>query len=240
MMISGSICLGDKLGLYKSLYQVGPVSCEDFAFETQLNKRYLKEWLEGQVAAGILKYNNAEKTFSISQDYADLLADESKSTFMGGIFAQIFPLSHALEQLPSCFETGEGLSFDELGPHTTHFQQRVFEAWYRNELVDTALITLEGGVVDKLEQGAKVADIGCGSGMALIILAKRFPNSTFHGFEISQNALEHAVKNKEEHQLANISFFDIAKDQITNDHSYDLITAFDCIPENYPKFKSAK
>jgi 2-polyprenyl-3-methyl-5-hydroxy-6-metoxy-1,4-benzoquinol methylase len=85
------------------------------------------------------------------------------------------------------------------------------------------------GVVAKLEAGAKVADVGCGAGIALITMGKAFPKSEFHGYELSQHALTLAAKNLAESGLTNVTFHDVRGEELPTDGSFDLVTTFDCI-----------
>ena len=100
--------------------------------------------------------------------------------------------------------------------------------WFRTMLVPIALPRLDG-VVAKLEAGAKVADIGCGTGVALIEMAKAYPRSQFHGYDISVHALAHAAVNRREAGLSNVTFHDARRDPLPEDASFDLVTTFDCL-----------
>lgn len=85
------------------------------------------------------------------------------------------------------------------------------------------------GMIEKLSSGVRVADIGCGSGGAALLMGSTFPNSIIEGFDISRFALERAEERKSESGAHNVSFFDPREHPIADDHSYDLICTFDCI-----------
>src|SRR5207302_3367727 len=118
--------------------------------------------------------------------------------------------------------------YDAQGSDGAHGVARGFAPWYKHMLVPMILPGLDG-VVAKLEAGAKVADVGCGAGVALIEMAKAFPKSEFHGFELSKEALAIAEKNKAEAGVGNVTFHDVRGEQLPTDGSYDFVTTFDCI-----------
>jgi SAM-dependent methyltransferase len=133
-----------------------------------------------------------------------------------------------VEKLPVSFKTGIGLNYDARGPEGAVGVERVFGNWYRSTLVSQVLPKLDG-VSSKLSAGAKAADIGCGAGVALIEMAKAFPHTQFHGYDISKHALARAEANKTNAGVKNVSFHDAAVDDLPGDGSFDFITTFDCI-----------
>ena len=134
----------------------------------------------------------------------------------------------ALQLLPDCFRTGVGLDYDSHGPEGAVGIERSFEPWNRAHLLPTVLPTLDG-VLSKLQDGGRVADIGCGAGGAVLLLAEAFPASTVAGYDISQHALARARSRLADAGLGNASFHDPREDPLPADHSVDLVTTFDCI-----------
>jgi SAM-dependent methyltransferase len=158
-----------------------------------------------------------------------VLADEENSVFfMAGMCQGLPGMLNLLPSLAESFRTGLGYPYDAQGSDGAHGVARGFAPWYRHMLVPLILPGLDG-VVAKLDAGAKVADVGCGAGIALIVMAKAFPNSDFHGFELSKEALELAEKNKAEAGVGNITFHDVRGEKLPTDGSYDVVTTFDCI-----------
>ena len=226
-VVSGMIYLGDRLGLYRALADAGEVSSAELASKTGLHERWLREWLRGQAAARVIDYVGDER-FALSPEGAMVLADESSPAFSAGGFSALPAEFAVLEKLPESFRTGLGLPYDALGEEGNKGVERLLAPWFRNTLVPVALPALDG-VVAKLEAGAKVADVGCGGGVALLEMAKSYPRSDFHGYDISKHALSHAERNKAEAKATNASFHDANGDAIPPDASFDLITTFDCI-----------
>lgn len=225
-LISAMIHLGDKLGLYRALNGAGALSSEELAQKTGLHERWVREWLRGQAAAQLLDYQ--EERFELSAEMAMVLADEDSPKFAAGIFSDLPQRMAILNKLPEAFKTGLGLPYDARGPEGAQGIERVFAPWYRHALVPVVLPKL-AGVVEKLQAGAKVADVGCGAGIALIEMAKTYPHTHFHGYDISQHALSRAQANKEQAGLTNIVFHDASQEGLPADASFDFVTTFDCI-----------
>jgi SAM-dependent methyltransferase len=133
-----------------------------------------------------------------------------------------------LERLPESFRTGLGLPYDALGPAGAHSLERGFAPWYRSLLIPYALPRLEG-VVAKLERGTRVADVGCGAGVALLLMARRFPASEFHGYDVSRFALERAEESRCRAGLANVRFHAAGGEALPQDASFGFVTTFDCL-----------
>jgi SAM-dependent methyltransferase len=133
-----------------------------------------------------------------------------------------------LDKLPEAFRTGIGCDYDSRGAEAAAGLERSFEPWNRVHLIPDVLPTLDG-VSDKLAAGARVVDIGCGPGGAVLLLAGAFPASTIAGYDISQHAIARARARLAESGLANASFHDPREEPLPTDHSVDLVITFDCI-----------
>ena len=226
-MTSAMICLGDRLGLYRVLAERESVTSAELAAATGLKERWLREWLYAQAASGVLEHRGEER-FALSPEGAAVLADESHPAFGAGFFAHLPQTLGVVDKLPEAFRTGLGLPYDAFGPEGAAGIERGFAPWFRTMLVPVALPRLPG-VADALRRGATAADVGCGSGVAVLELAKAFPRSTFHGYDISEHALERARVNQAKAGVANARFHDARRDSLPKDASLDFVTAFDCL-----------
>jgi 2-polyprenyl-3-methyl-5-hydroxy-6-metoxy-1,4-benzoquinol methylase len=227
LVTSGMIYLGHHLGLYRALQDAGPLTSEALARTTGLHERWVREWLRGQAAAHLLDYVG-DGRFEMSPVAALVLSNEQSPAFAAGAFSALPHQLGVLEQLLESFKTGIGLPYDAFGPAGACGVEGMQAPWFRTLLVPMALPRLDG-VVKRLDAGAKVADVGCGTGIALIEMAKAFPRSAFHGYDISQHALAHAKRNQQDAGLTNVSFHDATVDPLPGDGSFDFITTFDCI-----------
>src|SRR5262245_40219360 len=226
-MTSAMIHLGDRLGLYRALSGGAPKSSAELATKTGLSERWLREWLHAQGAAGILEYKGDDR-FALGAEAEAVLANEDSPAFGCGMFSSLPQTLAVLDALPDAFRTGVGLDYDAFGPEGARGVERGFAPWFRALLVPFALPRVPG-VVTALERGTRVADIGCGAGVALIEMAKAYPHSEFHGYDISQHALERAEANRIEAGLRNVSFHDPRKEPLPDDESVGFVTSFDCL-----------
>jgi 2-polyprenyl-3-methyl-5-hydroxy-6-metoxy-1,4-benzoquinol methylase len=227
MAVSAMIYLGDKLGLYRVMHGAGPLTSEELAQRMNLHERWVREWIRGQAAAGLIDYIG-DGRFELSPEIAMFLADPDSPKLAVGIFSDLPQRMAVVEKLPQSFKTGLGLNYDARGPEGAAGIERVFGNWFRFLLVPQVLPKLDG-VEKKLHDGAKAADIGCGAGMALVEMAKAFPHSQFHGYDISQHALARAQANSTAARVTNVTFHNAAVDRLPMDSSFDFITTFDCI-----------
>lgn len=229
---SGMIHLGDRLGLYRAMAESGgPLSCEALAARLQLHPRWVLEWLHNQAAARIIEVRydaDGEESYFLSPEGVLVLADESNPAFGMGMFHRLPQTMDSLRALPESFRTGLGHDYDSHGPDGAVGIERSFEPWSRSYLVPVVMPALDG-MVARLENGAAVADVGCGAGGAAIRLAKAFPHSRVTGYDISRYALDRAETKRNEEGASNVSFVDPRRKPLPDDESLDLVTAFDCI-----------
>lgn len=206
----------------------GPLTSQERSDRLNLSERWVREWLHGQTAAGYLDHHG-DGRFELSAEAASVLADEDSPAFAaGGLHHLPFLMGEVLLRIPGAFRTGLGLTYDEMGQEAARGVERFLAPWFRHALVPVALPALDG-VVEKLGAGAKIADMGCGAGVATLKMAEAFPNSEFHGYDISRYALERAAANLAESKAGNVTFHAADLEAMPENGSFDLITTFDCI-----------
>jgi SAM-dependent methyltransferase len=157
-----------------------------------------------------------------------VLAVEESPAFAAGGFCALPQQFAVLDRLPEAFRTGIGLPYDAFGPEGAVGVERLLAPWFRTQLIPIALPALDG-VVARLEAGVSVADVGCGGGVALLEMARAYPRSSFHGYDISQHALARAEANRRAAGIGNATFHDAKQDALPADGSLDFVTTFDCI-----------
>lgn len=226
-MTSTMIYLGDRLGFYAAMADGQPVSSEELAARTGFHERWIREWMFQQGAAGILDHVG-DNRFALSPEGEATLANELHPACGVGFFSHLPAMLQVAERLPEAFKSGRGLPYDAFGPEGAAGVERGLAPWFRTLLVPMALPKIPG-VVAALEAGTQVADVGCGGGVALIEMAKAYPKSQFHGYDISRHALERAEANRAEAGLDNVAFHDAADDPLPADARFGLVTTFDCL-----------
>jgi len=231
-LVSLMIHLGDRLGLYRTLRGLGPVTAGELAEASSLQERWLLEWLRGQTAAGLIEHHRAENggemRFELSDVAAAVLADEENSVaFAAGAFG--YPPSHdVIDGLAEAFRTGIGLSYQQLGPCAAHRTERMLGPWTRQALVPRIIPALDG-VEERLQTGIDVVDVGCGGGVALLSLARAFPASRFVGYDPSGHAIDIARQRTSEAGVTNVEWRIARGEDLPGEPSFDLVVTFDCI-----------
>jgi 2-polyprenyl-3-methyl-5-hydroxy-6-metoxy-1,4-benzoquinol methylase len=222
------LIIGDRLGLYKAMAESGPIISEDLAKKTNTNERYIREWLANQAAGGYITYNPTDKKYTLPPEQAIVLADENSPVYIQGAYQVIRSLFKDEEKFVKMFQSENGLRWGEHHHDLFEGTARFFKPNYIGNLVSSWIPSLDG-VEEKLKQGAKVADIGCGYGISTTLMAKAYPNSKFYGFDNHSPSIEKAKEQaKKEGVTRNVEFSSVsANEPIGNDH--DLITFFDCL-----------
>ena len=228
---AGMVHLGDRLGLYTALAGGNGDTSASLAARTGLHERWVREWLYNQVGARFVACDDLdaeEPVFRLTPEAVAVLATPEHPAYGMGMFHRLPQTMAALEDMPDAFRTGVGRDYDSHGPEGAVGIERSFEPWNRNFLVPVVLPALTGAI-DKLEKGCRVADIGCGAGSLVLLLARTYPNSTFVGYDISRHALDRANAKLAEEGLTNARFVDPREEPIPSDNSVDIVTTFDCI-----------
>jgi 2-polyprenyl-3-methyl-5-hydroxy-6-metoxy-1,4-benzoquinol methylase len=220
------VSIGDELGFYKAL-ATGPVTAHELAVRTGTNERYVGEWLANQAAGGYVEYDAATQKFSLSPEQALCLADPSGPADLPGAYSIVRDLFHVRERALDNFRTGKGMEWGEHHPCLFHGTERFFRASYNANLLTSWLPALDGAV-DKLTQGARVADVGCGHGASTLLMARSFPASTFVGIDYHESSIETARKRAQAAGLSNVRF-DVGDATSYDGGRYDLIAFFDCL-----------
>jgi SAM-dependent methyltransferase len=226
-VVSLMVHLGDRLGIYQTMAGAGDLTATELAVRTGLQERWLLEWLRCQAAAGLIETSDGIR-FELTPEGAEVLANDQGSVFFAaGAFGGGVAAPDVVDRLAAAFRTGIGLTYDDLGPSAAHSVERMLEPWTRLALVPTVLPALEG-VVERLSQGGRVADVGCGSGVAAMTMAAAFPKSRFEGFDPSRHAIARATSRLDQVGLTNVSFTTAPAADLP-EAGYDLILTLDCL-----------
>ena len=234
-LVSLMIHIGQRLDLYRTMAGLGPISSVDLAARTGLDERWLREWLFGQAAAGLLDHR-AERGFELTDVGAAVLADDRSSlAYAAGAFTAPPPSPQIVEGMIESFRSGVGLSYDDRGPSAAHQTEQSLGPWVRLALVPTILPALEG-VEETLAAGGVVADIGCGSGVALLAMANRYADAQFHGYDSSRHAIVRGRANLAAADLPGertaderVTFHLVDGAALPTDPTFDLVLTFDCL-----------
>ncbi len=219
--------LGDQAGVYAAMEDAGPQTVEGLAARTGLNAKYLHQWLGSNSAAGYVTYDPEAETFSLTPEQALVFAREGHPACMQGFFQSVVSQFETQQKAVDTFRSGEGRPWGDHSQCCFCGTDRFFRPGYAANLIDHWIPSLDG-VAEKLEAGAKVADIGCGHGSSTILLAQAFPNSTIHGIDFHEPSIAEAKAKADAAGVENIEF-QVAKAQDFQGRDFDFTCIFDAL-----------
>jgi ubiquinone/menaquinone biosynthesis C-methylase UbiE len=224
---AGMVVIGEKLGLYKALAE-GPMNSAELAARTQTDERYLREWLSSQAAGGYISYDSETNTFSLTQEQAFTLAKEDSPAYLPGAFELALGSLAAVPRIAESFRTGAGMGWHEHDDGVFHGCEKFFRPGYAANLISSWIPALRD-VQEKLEAGARVADVGCGKGASTILMAKAYPRSRFFGFDYHDKSIEAARESARREGVSGRVTFEVAKAKDYPGEDYDFVAVFDCL-----------
>ena len=229
-MHAATVVVGDQLGLYRALAEGGPQTADDLAAATGCQPRLLREWLNAQVASAYCEYDREHRRYWLTAEQAACLADPSSSTFVAGGALVANSVHKDTGRLQQALTTNGAIGWEEHNPDLFVGTERFFGPVYRANLVSSWIPALDG-VEHKLVSGARVADIGCGHGASLLLLAEAYPASTFVGFDYHGGSIDAARKAAEEAGFSDRVTFEVAGADEFGGEEYDLVCVFNALHE---------
>ena len=222
------VSLGGKLGLYKAMSGAGPISSKELAARAGCDERYVREWLNSQAAGGYVDYHAVSDTYELSPEQALVLADEDSPVFLPSAWNTPASMWLDEEKAISAFRTGQGVAWGEHDGRLFCGVAAFYRNGYRKSLVSEWLPALDG-VVEQLDRGITVADVGCGHGHSSVLMAQAFPRSRFHGFDVHAASIDEARRNAADAGVAERVAFEVARAVDYPGKNYGLICFFDCL-----------
>jgi SAM-dependent methyltransferase len=231
--------IGDRLGLYRAMAEAGPLTSAELAARTGTTERYVRDWLVSQAAGGYAEYDPATGRYSLAPEQALALTDESSPASVAGAFQVIMAVSRAAPRALEYLRTGGGMSWGEHDPEMFEGTERFFRPAYIGNLVSAWIPALDG-VKERLEAGARVADVGCGHGASTILMAQAFPNSRFDGYDSHEPSIERARRAAAEAGVADRVSFHLAESADFPGADFDLVAFFDCLHDMVDPVSAAR
>jgi SAM-dependent methyltransferase len=221
------VVLGDRLGLYKAMAGVDPVTPAELAARTGTAERYVREWLSQQAAGGYVTYDKTTGRFALPDEHAAVLADETSPMFFAGAFQLAFGYAHSARHVVDAFRTGRGVAYEHQDHDVFAGVERFYLPAYTANLT-SAWIPALTGMPDKLRSGARIADVGCGHGVSTLLLARAYPACEVVGFDYHPGSITRARQRAQAAGLADRVRFEVAS-AAQFPGRYDLILLLDCL-----------
>ena len=228
--LSLMVSVGHRTRLFDAMAELPPATSIEIARAAQLQERYVREWLGAMVAAGVVEYDAPSQTYRLPQEHAAYLTRAAEPSNFA-VFAQYIPLLGSVEDdVVRCFGEGGGVPYARYA----RFHEVMAEDSGQTVLpvLRDHILPLVPGLIERLEAGIRVLDVGCGRGRALNLMAGWFPNSRFVGLDLSDDAIAFGREEAERRGNGNVVFFarDLSRfDEEAERSAFDLVTTFDAV-----------
>ncbi|MFT7597950.1 MAG: 2-polyprenyl-3-methyl-5-hydroxy-6-metoxy-1,4-benzoquinol methylase [Acidimicrobiales bacterium] len=221
------VLMGDRLGLFSAMNGAGPMTSQSLSEKTNTEERYCREWLAAMAASGYVDLDPENTTFTLSPVQAQVFDDPGSPYYMQGSFECMESNFLDESKVRKAFKEGGGVGWGDHSSCLFSGVERFFRPSYDNMLVQAWLPALDG-IVEKLERGMTVADVGCGGGYSTRLLAKAFPKSTFVGFDYHAESITAAIEEADAAGITNATFKESSAQQFDGE-GYGLVCFFDCL-----------
>lgn len=230
--------LGLRLGLYTALVNRGPLTTGELAEVAGIAERYAREWLEQQTVTGIVDVDDVaadarSRRYGLSTAHAHVLLDADSPANTTALAAFVAEAGRMVPAVVEAFRTGGGVAYADYAIHDLQaaFTRPVFV----NSLVQEWLPAVPD-IQNRLLSGAplRVAEIGCGEGVATMTIAGAFPNVVAHGFDLDEASIVAARKNAAEAGVGDRVRFELCDASkgaaaVPGDPPYDLVLAIEML-----------
>lgn len=220
--------IGDRLGLFRAVATLGSATSEQVAQQTALNERYVREWLNGMVAAEYIEYDAATQRYSMTDEQREVLVDEDSPVFAAGAFQFTIPTLLHTQRILEAFRNGGGISFADFGAEVSEGIDRLHRAAFEHRLVATWFSSVPG-LASELAAGMSVLDVGCGIGRSTVEVGAAYPASRIVGVDPDAYSIQRARLLATERGALNVEFVQGRVADLPESPVWDLVLAFDCI-----------
>jgi 2-polyprenyl-3-methyl-5-hydroxy-6-metoxy-1,4-benzoquinol methylase len=221
------VSLGNRTGLFDAMSGLEPSTSAQIATVAGLNERYVREWLGAMVTGGIVEHDGDKGTYLLPAEHAAALTTAAGPRNLSTMAKMLASMTQVEPEVADCFRNGGGVAYDQFPEF--HQLQREASGAVQDATLVKVVIPLVEGIPEKLEGGIEVADVGCGAGHAVNLMAQAFPNSQFHGFDFSEEAVEMGRIEARSMGLSNAVFQALDVAQLDEPGRFDFITTFDAI-----------
>ena len=225
-MVTLMVDLASRTGLLDAL-TAGPGTSEEVAARAGLTERYVRECLGSLVTAGIAEYDPTTRQYALPAEHALLLAGEGSAN-MAPISRLVTLLAGHVSGVAEVFRTGGGVPYAAYRPDFTDVMDGISRGLMDGQLLD-GILPLTGELPARLAEGARVAEVGCGTGHAMNLMARAYPRSTFTGYDLAEDAIDRGRAEAAAWGLTNVSFVVLDVATMPTDPPCTAVFAFDAI-----------
>ena len=219
-MTAGMAFVGTRTGLFRAMAGKGALTVDDLARASQLERRYVEEWLKGMASAGYLEYDPAAQTYTLPEEMAYFVAGDGTDHFVGGMWEMVPALMRVAPRVAAAFEKGGGVPFADFGPDCVNALDLINRGQYEERFASYWLKSLPQ-VVARLQAGGRMLDFGCGSGRVAMAIKRAFPQAAVSGYDVDAASIARAREAGAD--------LDIAFSTELPKGRFDLVTICDCI-----------
>lgn len=224
---TGLLVVGDRAGLFKAMAGAGALTAAEVAERSGVRERYVEEWLAAMAGAGHVDYDAASDRFTLPDEHAQFLVDNTSEYYLGGLFGSVPGLVAMAPKLAEAFTSGSGVSFADYGAGLPKALETMNRPVYEARLVRSWLPAMPE-VMARLQNGGRALDIGCGTGVVPVTLAKAFPSATVAGLDIDAPSIDIARGYARDAGLGErVQFFAEPVEALPADPGWDFISTFD-------------
>jgi 2-polyprenyl-3-methyl-5-hydroxy-6-metoxy-1,4-benzoquinol methylase len=226
-MATALLGVGDQAGLFKCMAGSGPMTPFELSERSGVRQRYVEEWLAAMAGAGYVEYDAEGERFTLPPEHAQFLVDPGSEYYLGGLFGSLPGLMAMAPKLAQAFQTGSGISFADFGQGMPQALEVMNRPVYEARLVRHWLPTLPD-VVARLQAGGRALDIGCGTGVVPLVLARAFPAATIVGIDLDAHSVDIARGYAREAGLSErVQFEARPVEALAATPGWDFISTFD-------------
>jgi SAM-dependent methyltransferase len=219
------VLVGERSGLVAAMAGAGALTPDELAERSGVPLRYVEEWLATLAAAGYLEHDAGR--FTLPDEHAVFLVDPTSEYYLGGLVEGQLSLASMAPRVAQAYRAGEGVPFAEFGPGLPGALERMNRSVYENRLVRTWLPELPE-VVERLHEGGRMIDVGCGTGVVPVTLAAAFPQAGVAGLDSDARSIAAARQRAAEAGVA-VEFVEAPVQELPLDPPWDLVTSFDVV-----------
>lgn len=224
--LSYLIDVGHRTGLFAAA-TTGPATSTGLAERAGLNERYVREWLGAMATSGVFEYEPSTATYWLPNEHAACLVGSGPAN-LAPVAMLTTALGHHVDAVTDAFRHGGGVRYEDYLPELHDVMDALWRPLF-DEILVPEVLPLAPGVPELLAAGGRAADVACGTGNAVLVLAAAFPASTFVGYDLDDRALARGRTEAARRGLSNVSFVQADAARLRVEEPFDVVFVFNAV-----------